>query len=40
MTVLIEQEIKTKRPFRVANFTNEEGVRFTPNMRGSLGFKG
>ncbi len=40
MAVLNEQEIKTKRPFKVANFTNEEGVRFTPDMMGSLGFKG
>ena len=40
MEVLIENNITTKHPFKVANFTNEEGVRFTPDMMGSLAFKG
>ncbi len=32
---LNEAGITTARPFAVANFTNEEGVRFTPDMMGS-----
>lgn len=36
--VLNENNIQTEKPFAVANFTNEEGVRFTPDMMGSLGF--
>lgn len=39
MEVLIENQIETKHPFRIVNFTNEEGVRFTPDMMGSLAFK-
>ena len=38
--VLHEHDIVTDRPFAVANFTNEEGVRFTPDMMGSLAFSG
>lgn len=33
---LNEQNITTNRPIIIANFTNEEGVRFTPDMMGSL----
>lgn len=40
MEVLLAHNIRTRRPFKVANFTNEEGVRFTPDMMGSLAFKG
>lgn len=40
METLIAHNIATKHPFKVANFTNEEGVRFTPDMMGSLCFKG
>jgi N-carbamoyl-L-amino-acid hydrolase len=36
--VLNEHNITTEKPFAVANFTNEEGVRFTPDMMGSHGF--
>jgi len=36
--ILNENEIKTKHPIAVAVFTNEEGVRFTPDMLGSLCF--
>lgn len=36
---LKENGIKLNRPLKVANFTNEEGVRFTPDMMGSLAFK-
>lgn len=36
--VLNENNIVTEKPFAVANFTNEEGVRFTPDMMGSHGF--
>ncbi len=36
---LIENDIQPKRALKVANFTNEEGVRFTPDMMGSLAFK-
>lgn len=36
---LKENDIQLKRPLKVANFTNEEGVRFTPDMMGSLAFK-
>jgi N-carbamoyl-L-amino-acid hydrolase len=32
--------IMTKRPLAVAFFTNEEGVRFTPDMMGSLVYAG
>jgi N-carbamoyl-L-amino-acid hydrolase len=37
---LREQGIRTKRPIAVAIFTNEEGVRFQPDMMGSLVFAG
>lgn len=33
---LNENNIRTLRPLIIANFTNEEGVRFTPDMMGSL----
>lgn len=36
---LDEAGIQTSRPVVVANFTNEEGVRFMPDMMGSLAFK-
>lgn len=36
---LREHGIQPKRALKVANFTNEEGVRFTPDMMGSLAFK-
>ncbi|MEM1137616.1 MAG: hydantoinase/carbamoylase family amidase, partial [Bacteroidota bacterium] len=35
---LNERNLTTKRPIIIANFTNEEGVRFTPDMMGSLVF--
>ena len=35
-----ESDVKLKRPIGVVNFTNEEGVRFTPDMMGSLALKG
>jgi N-carbamoyl-L-amino-acid hydrolase len=38
MEVLNEHNMTTEKPFAVANFTNEEGVRFTPDMMGSHGF--
>lgn len=38
MEILNEQHIITEKPFALANFTNEEGVRFTPDMMGSHGF--
>jgi len=37
---LNEQNVNTKRPIILANFTNEEGARFTPDMMGSLVFSG
>ena len=37
---LNEAGIKTKHPLAVAVFTNEEGVRFQPDMMGSLVFAG
>ena len=39
MELLTENNITPKRTLKVANFTNEEGVRFTPDMMGSLAFK-
>ncbi len=33
---LNDQEIETDKPITVVNFTNEEGVRFVPDMMGSL----
>lgn len=39
LNVLDEAGIQTSRPVVVANFTNEEGVRFMPDMMGSLAFK-
>ena len=35
---LNDYRIETERPYVVANFSNEEGVRFTPDMMGSLAF--
>jgi beta-ureidopropionase / N-carbamoyl-L-amino-acid hydrolase len=35
--VLNENDIKTKRPIEIVNFTNEEGARFEPPMLGSGG---
>lgn len=35
-----EQGIKTKRPIVVGAFTNEEGVRYSPDMMGSLVYAG
>ena len=40
MQTLHERDIRTKRPMAVAIFTNEEGVRFQPDMMGSLVFAG
>lgn len=37
---LNEAKVKTKRPFSVAFFTNEEGSRFAPDMMGSLVHQG
>lgn len=37
---LNEQDIVTERPIVVAAFTNEEGVRFQPDMMGSLVYAG
>lgn len=39
LETLKENAIQPKLPLKVANFTNEEGVRFTPDMMGSLAFK-
>lgn len=36
IAALNEAKVKTKRPLAVAIFTNEEGVRFQPDMMGSL----
>jgi beta-ureidopropionase / N-carbamoyl-L-amino-acid hydrolase len=38
--VLNEVGLKTQRPLAVAFFTNEEGVRFQPDMMGSLVYAG
>jgi len=35
-----ERGVRTRRPLVVADFTNEEGVRFQPDMMGSLVFRG
>ncbi len=35
-----EAGIKTSHPVILANFTNEEGVRFVPDMMGSLAYSG
>jgi N-carbamoyl-L-amino-acid hydrolase len=40
MQTLHEHGIRTRRPMAVAIFTNEEGVRFQPDMMGSLVFAG
>ncbi len=40
MQTLHERGIRTKKPMAVAIFTNEEGVRFQPDMMGSLVFAG
>src|SRR5690625_3585013 len=37
---LNENEIETKHPIEIINFTNEEGARFTPPMLGSGGIAG
>jgi N-carbamoyl-L-amino-acid hydrolase len=37
---LNEAKVTTRRPIAVAVFTNEEGVRFTPDMMGSLVYAG
>lgn len=37
---LNENGIQTERPIAVAVFTNEEGVRYTPDMLGSLVYAG
>ena len=37
---LKEQGIRTKRPIIVGAFTNEEGVRYAPDMMGSLVYAG
>ena len=37
---LKENNVKTKRPLIVGVFTNEEGVRYTPDMMGSLVYAG
>lgn len=38
--VLKERDVITRRPVAVAVFTNEEGVRYTPDMMGSLAWSG
>ncbi|ODT99207.1 MAG: Zn-dependent hydrolase [Rhodospirillales bacterium SCN 65-16] len=38
--VLNEANVSTRRPIAVAFFTNEEGVRFQPDMMGSLTYVG
>ncbi len=40
VAALNREGIKTRRPLAVAFFTNEEGVRFQPDMMGSLVFVG
>jgi N-carbamoyl-L-amino-acid hydrolase len=40
MRTLNERAVQTRHPLVVAIFTNEEGVRFTPDMMGSLAFAG
>lgn len=40
MEVLEEENISVSHPYAVVNFTNEEGVRFTPGMMGSKAFIG
>jgi len=37
---LNQYQIQTRHPIAVINFTNEEGVRFTPDMMGSYVFSG
>jgi len=37
---LEERGIATRRPLAIVSFTNEEGVRFRPDMMGSLAFAG
>lgn len=37
---LNDNNIKTPRPLTIVNFTNEEGVRFAPDMMGSLVYAG
>lgn len=38
--VLNENNVITNKPLAIVNYTNEEGVRFTPDMMGSLVFAG
>ena len=40
LETLNERNIETDRPLTVAVFTNEEGVRFSPDMMGSLVYSG
>lgn len=40
LQTIIESGIKINKPLSVINFTNEEGVRFTPDMMGSYAFAG
>jgi N-carbamoyl-L-amino-acid hydrolase len=40
LQVLTEARRRTRRPLAVAVFTNEEGVRFAPDMMGSLVYAG
>lgn len=40
VNTLNENNIQTKRPIAVGVFTNEEGVRYTPDMMGSLAYVG
>lgn len=37
---LNDHQIKTEKPIALINFTNEEGVRFAPDMMGSHAFSG
>jgi len=37
---LNERQVVTERPIAIAAFTNEEGVRFQPDMMGSLAYAG
>ncbi len=40
LTVLHENNLTTQLPVGIANFTNEEGVRYVPDMMGSLVWSG
>ena len=39
-SVLNENDVQTRNPYAVVNFTNEEGARFTPDIMGSLVYSG